>query len=84
MVGINSINYLAFGPESLIEGKIFGFCFLVFFSSPFKIVSDCQKKEELSEDKHNQYKVGSGHETMLHLELIISNKLKLFVVANIE
>ena len=84
MVGIDSVNQLAFCPETLIEWKIFGFCFLVFFSSPFKIVSDCQKKEELSEDKHYQYKVGSGHKTTLHLRLVISNKLKFFVVANIE
>jgi len=67
MVGINGINHLAFGPEPLIEWKIFGFCFLAFFSSLHKIGSDGQKKEELSEDKHYQHKVDRPHNISLQL-----------------
>ena len=67
MIGINSINHLAFGPDCLEEGEVFGFCLLAFFLSLPKIRRDGQKQEELSEDKHYQHKVDRPHNISLQL-----------------
>jgi len=67
VVGINGIDHLAFGPDRLEEGKVFGFCLLAFFSSLPKIGSDCQKQKELCEDEHYQYKIDRSHNISLQL-----------------
>ena len=65
MVGINSINYLAFGPDTLVEGKVLSFCFLAFFPFHSKIAIDGEKQKELSEDKRYQREADRPHNISL-------------------
>ena len=75
MVGINSIDHLAFGPDCFEEGKVLSFCFLAFSPSLSKIGNDCKKQQELCEDKNYQSKVNKSQNISLQLLLILLDNL---------